>query len=393
MAEFAISRAAFGSVLAASLFGYMLGAGLVSPLGDRWGRKPLIVFGAAAFGLFTLATAAATSLTGFFVGRTLTGVGLGAAMPAALSLASEYAPARMRGRILGLSTMSLALGGALGGLLASVLIPRAGWIPTFLVGGFLPLALCVLLAWRLPESLRFLALKGGRDSDIARILERLRFGRFDRPFISVDERANGARFGALFARASIATTLLLWASFCQSFTGNYFLLSWLPTLAADSGLTPRIASLAGGALLLGGAIGSVLVGAAVDRYGLRVVAVVFAIGAAFEAYLGSVLTVSSASVILACVTGIFILGGQLGLIATASAIYPTSLRATGVGWALAVARIGSIIGPMIGGTLLDLEFAPATLLVIAAVPEFVTAACMAALSGLKLPSAAIRTAP
>ena len=156
------TRAALGPVFSAGLFGLMIGALVFGPLADRVGRKTIIIFSTAAFGLGALATALAQDIPTLLVIRFLTGLGLGGAMPNTVAMTSEYNPQRRRATMVMIMFCGFSIGAALGGLLAADLIPRFGWRSVFLVGGIAPLIMVPMLAWRLPESVRFLAITGQR---------------------------------------------------------------------------------------------------------------------------------------------------------------------------------------------------------------------------------------
>src|SRR5271170_6645383 len=155
-------KAAFGVVFGAGLGGFMLGATVLGNLGDRFGRKRMIVAGSVLFGLFTLASAWAEGLTSLLVLRTIAGIGLGGSIPNAIALMTEYAPVKVRATRVGIMFIGYTIGSALGGFIAGQLIPDYGWPSVFVVGGILPIMLALGAAFALPESVRFLMLKRGR---------------------------------------------------------------------------------------------------------------------------------------------------------------------------------------------------------------------------------------
>jgi AAHS family 4-hydroxybenzoate transporter-like MFS transporter len=155
-------------VFGAGLGGFMLGATILGNLGDRFGRKRMIVAGALLFGLFTLSCAWADGLTSLLVLRTIAGVGLGGSIPNAIALVTEYAPARQRATRVGIMFIGYTIGSALGGVIAAQLIPTWGWPSVFVVGGVLPIAIGLVLLFVLPESVRFLMVKRDR-TDLVRL--------------------------------------------------------------------------------------------------------------------------------------------------------------------------------------------------------------------------------
>src|ERR1700751_5173509 len=165
------TRGALGPVFSAGLFGLMIGALVFGPLADRVGRKKIIIFATADFGIGAFATAFAQDVTTLLVIRFLTGLGLGGAMPNAIALTSEYNPQRRRATMVMIMFCGFSIGAALGGLLAADLIPRLGWRSVFIVGGVAPLLLFPLLGWGLPESVRFLATRGQTPERVAALLK------------------------------------------------------------------------------------------------------------------------------------------------------------------------------------------------------------------------------
>src|ERR1700750_2714529 len=168
--EWGLTKAALGPVFSAGLFGLMIGALTLGPLADRIGRKKIIVASTLAFGLGTLATAFIQDVNTLLAIRFLTGLGLGGAMPNTIALTSEFNPRRRRATMVMIMFSGFSIGAALGGLLAAALIPQFGWRSVFIVGGVAPLLLAPILAVKLPESVRFLALTRGFDGRVAQLL-------------------------------------------------------------------------------------------------------------------------------------------------------------------------------------------------------------------------------
>src|SRR3954452_25069042 len=168
--EWGLSKAALGPVFSAGLFGLMIGALVFGPLADRIGRRKIIIFSTLAFGVGTLVTAFINDVNTLLLIRFLTGLGLGGAMPNAVAMTSEFSPHRRRATMVMIMFCGFSIGAALGGLLAAALIPQFGWRSVFVVGGAAPLLLVPILALRLPESVRFLALTGSAHARVAESL-------------------------------------------------------------------------------------------------------------------------------------------------------------------------------------------------------------------------------
>ena len=394
-------KAAFGGVFGAGLGGFMLGATLLGNLGDRLGRKRLIVAGSLLFGVFTLASAYATSLTELLVLRTCAGLGLGGSIPNAIALMTEYAPAKVRATRVGIMFIGYTVGSALGGVIAAQLMPAYGWQSVFVVGGVLPLAIGVLSIFVLPESVRFLMLKRGRTDLVLPLLRRVRPDlalRDDATFSLQEEHQPGLPVKQLFAGARAAMTSLLWLAYAANMVSLHFLTSWLPTVVADSGVPLAHAVIATALLQAGGGVGSLIVGRLLDRIGPRGIVAAFLVAVPCVAALGHVGTDETPLMILVTVAGLCIIGGQTGINALSGTLYPTYMRSTGTGWAFGMGRFGSILGPVIGGQLIALGLPLGTLFATAAAPILVSAGALFFLGRLPIvrhraPGAAAELAP
>jgi AAHS family 4-hydroxybenzoate transporter-like MFS transporter len=349
-----LTNAYFGPVFGFGLFGYLLGGTVLGHLGDRLGRKRVIIGGSLLFGLFTLAAAYATSLTGLLILRFLAGVGIGASIPAAIALTVEYAPAHLKARIISLLFLGYTLGGTLGGFVAARLIPAFGWPAVFKVGGIAPMILALMIAFTLPESVRFLALKQNRPDQVRAILQKLQpESSFDDSYdyMVSEERHQGLPVKHLFTEGRAPVTILLWIAFASSLLGHYFLTSWLPTILAGAAVPLTYAIISGALLQGGGGIGGLLICWLSDKKSLLFIALAFCIASPLIIFIPSAR--GSALLMLAFLVGFFLVGGQIGLNSIAGTIYPTDIRSTGAGWALGVGRIGSILGPVLGGVLIS----------------------------------------
>jgi MFS transporter, AAHS family, 4-hydroxybenzoate transporter len=173
VAQWKVTRPQLAPLFGAGLFGLMAGAFIFGPIADKVGRKTVLIFATAAFAVASILSATATSIEGLMIWRFVTGIGLGGAMTSAITLTSEYCRARNCSLLVMIMFCGFTLGGALGGLSAAVLIADFGWQSVLILGGILPLVLAVVLLFRLPESVRYLVLKGGSDAKVAGILHRI----------------------------------------------------------------------------------------------------------------------------------------------------------------------------------------------------------------------------
>jgi len=386
--EWGLTKGALGPVFSAGLFGLMIGALLFGPLADRVGRKKIIILSTLAFGIGALVTALVQDLNTLLAIRFLTGLGLGGAMPNAIAMTSEFNPRRRRATMVMIMFCGFSVGAALGGLLAAALIPQFGWRSVFVVGGIAPLLLVPILARRLPESVRFLALTGRANERVAQLLglinPKAAFAPATRFVIHEPELA-GIPVLHLFKSGRTLVTLLLWVVFFMSLLDLYFLSNWLPTVLNDLGASVSSAAAIGSMLQVGGVVGTFALGSIIDRFSFRALALVyfiavFAVGAIGQ--LGHSVVFVTMAIFAA---GFCIVGGQIAANALAAGFYPTSVRATGVGWALGIGRVGSIVGPLIGGALLAAKFSTASVFAAAAVAALcaaLAAFCLSRLAGL-----------
>ena len=350
--EFHLAVAHMGWAFSIGAFGLLPGAAIGGRLADRLGRKRVLMWSVALFGLFSLATAQVWDLNSLLAARFLTGLGLGAAMPNLIALCSEAAPPHQRNTAVGAMYCGMPFGAALAAVVGILSPSDAGWRHIFYVGGFGPLLVLPLLALFLRESAQFVAARATKDA-------------------RRDESASVTR--ALWQEGRAGTTIALWISYLGTLIVLYFLINWLPSLVLTRGLTRVQSGVVQMMFNIGGGIGAIVIAGLMDRIGKRpvVVGMYVGIAAALLALAGA-----TGSVSMACgglLAGLFLVGGQSVLYALAGAAYPTHLRGTGVGAAVAVGRVGSMVGPLIAGQLLALGQS-ASMLVLSSIPLIVIAA-------------------
>jgi AAHS family 4-hydroxybenzoate transporter-like MFS transporter len=372
-------KAAFGAVFGAGLGGFMVGALVLGDLGDRLGRKYMLVAGMLLFGLFTLASAAAEGLTSLLVLRAIAGLGLGGAIPNAIALMTEYAPSRVRATRVGIMFIGYTIGSALGGAVAARLIPAYGWPSVFVLGGFLPMIVALGSIVALPESVQFLMVKRHRTQQVRALLRRVRpeLALPDAAPLAMQEtRQHTVPVKQLFTEGRAAMTMLLWLAFSANLVSIHFLTSWLPTVIHESGVPLDHAIIATALLQAGGALGSLIVGQLLDRVGPLGIVAAFLVAVPCVASLGHVGTDETPLMLLVAAAGLCVIGGQAGINALAGTLYPTSMRSTGTGWAFGIGRIGSILGPVIGGHLIAFGLPLASLFAAASAPVLVSASAI-----------------
>jgi MFS transporter, AAHS family, 4-hydroxybenzoate transporter len=359
-----VGKTEFGAIFGAGNAGILCGALLLSAIGDRLGRRRLIVWGVLLFSAFTLAAAYGTSVAALAALRFCAGIGLGGAIPNAIALTAECAPHGKRASRITFLYVTYVLGGAAAGLVASSMIPTFGWPVIFTVGGWGGLVCGIALYFFLPESQSFLA---QRDA----------------------ARSGGAAPAkvpvvALFQGGRLAITLLLWFSYLAALLASQFISNWLPTLVAGTGQSISTAALIGSMYYFGGVAGNIVMGQLADRLGLKMVAIGFLIAAPVTACMG---LGAGEMVVLAgatLVVGVMMVGSLNGINAAAGMLYPTAMRSSGVGWMNGIGRVGSIMSPVLGGYLISLDMPMSRLFLLLAAPILLACLFMTAL---------VRTAP
>jgi benzoate transport len=373
-AEWAISPEMLGVVFSAGLLGMTAGAMFLAPKTDVIGRKPMILLCAAIMGASIMATAYAQTITVLYILRFISGLGIGAMLASTPALASEYTPNRTKDFWVSLVISGYPMGAFLSGLVAAAVIPTYGWRTMYLVAGVATFITIPLIYFLLSESLEFL-FKTQPKNALARsnrILGKMGLDPLTHlPEVRTEKNIKAASIYSLLTADRKAATLMLWTAFFMSFVTLYFLTSWIPKLAAITGLSLELAIYAATVFNLGSFAGILTQGYFSGKLGLRKVIGIFLIGAAvlmmtFGAFAGSALVL-----VLFGFIGFAIQGGFVGLYSVAARIYPTEVRTTGIGWAIGAGRIGALVGPLLGGVLIGMEI-PITLnFVIFAIPAIV----------------------
>lgn len=357
--SFALDPKMMGWVFSAGIVGLLPGAFFGGWIADRIGRKKILIAAVLLFGVFSLSTAYVSSFSGLLLARFMTGLGLGAALPNLIALCAEAVGEQRRGTAISIMYAGVPLGGALAAVVAMLFTEH--WQTTFLIGGLAPLLVVPLMILLLPESSVFRQQQGS---------------------VTVARASTGQ---ALFGEDRARVTLALWLSYFFTLTVMYMLLNWLPSLLLEQGFSKAEAGLVQMLFNIGGALGSLLGGVLLDRCnGVKVVLSVYA--GLLAALTGVGLSVGIVPMAIAgfC-AGLFVMAAQLVLYALAPPSYPTSVRATGVGAAVAIGRLGSVAGPLAAGQILAAG-AGTTGVLLATSPGLVIAA-------LAIISVIVRSAP
>jgi MFS transporter, AAHS family, 4-hydroxybenzoate transporter len=338
-----VAPPAFAVAFLWSNIGVMVGALLAGPIGDRFGRKPLLMMSVTLFGIASLGSAASPSLEFLAATRFFTGVGIAGGFAGTVALTGDYTPQRLRAMMIMLTFTGAPLGGFVGGLLVSGLLAEGfGW----------PLILLAISTLWLPESPRFLATRANLAPHHHTLLHRLaitpRAGEAD----AVDV-ARGNPIRMLFGEGYALQTTLLWISFFCSLLNLFLFIFWLPEVLHLIGMTPAQAVFATSLYPLGGVIAVVYLGWAIDRLGARrSLAVHYAVGIVFISLVSLVAMPYFALLAVVLLSGVTVLGSQTGLNAACGKLYPARMRTSGYGFATGVGRLGGIAAAPLGGYLL-----------------------------------------
>jgi MFS transporter, AAHS family, 4-hydroxybenzoate transporter len=379
--EWGISRASLGPVFSASLVGFFVGAPFFGYLGDRFGRRLAIIISLILVGVTTLACAWATNLQELLWLRFLSGLGLGGVLPNVIALNAEFAPKRFRATVLVVTAMGISLGGTVPGIVGVTLMPTYGWPVIFVVGGIVPLVVGLCLIFAIPDSIKFMVLQGRHDEAVARLARKLDprltiepGTRFVLDHAEGSAKTRGSPL-ALFHHGWAAVTALVWLIFVLNLMANNLMNAWLPMIVQSSGHSAAQGAYAGSLYQLGGTIGGLCMGILIDRFGLKVLVAAFVLAVPVLVFTGTPGISDSVLLAMAFFSGCVIVGMQTALNASAGLIYPTDLRANGVGYALGVGRVGSIAGPLLGSMLTRLEMPPETFFYVTAIGPLLCAGC------------------
>ncbi|ALH95329.1 MFS transporter [Acinetobacter equi] len=390
-AEWALQAADLAPLFGAGLFGLMAGALIFGPLSDKFGRKPILIGSVILFGLASLVSAFTTDLQSLVVWRFITGLGLGGAMPNAITLTSEYSPSKRRSSLVTLMFCGFTIGSALGGIAAAQLLPHISWHGILLLGGIMPLLTVPFLIWLLPESLRFMVFKNYAQHKIDKVLKSIapHLTQLPKLLPSTSEAKNKVSIKALFSRQFALGTILIWCTFFMSLLIIYMISSWMPTLLTNEGFNLVNASWLTSIFQIGGTIGAIIIGLCMDKIEpVKVLSFVYVLGGLFLICLGLGIEQSNMLLLMLAMfgVGVGISGSQVGVNAFTSGFYPTYCRATGVSWANAVGRSGSVIGSVIGGWLMSLNLSSFEIMSILAIPAFFAAFSLFMIKRLKTES-------
>lgn len=352
-AEFMLDNAQMAWAFSAAILGTLPGAILGGRFADIVGRKKILIFSILLFGIMSLLTAYAANFSLLLLIRFCTGLGMGGALPMMITLASEAVPDQHKGTAVSVMYSGIPFGGLLTSVVAMSLAGDAEWRHIFYIGGIAPILLIPLIMRFLPESNDYLQRKVQAQKTT--------------PFLEV-----------LFAKERRMSTIQLWISFFCTLVVLYFLLNWLPLLMGAQGLSKLQANYVQMGYNVGGILGSVLMGVLLDKLRMSFVIKLIYLGILFSLCCLAISPTVALLALSAVGCGLFIVGGQSALYGLAAMYYPTEMRGTGVGSAVAIGRIGSFAGPLMAGFLLSLGQS-STIVIGSSIPVILIAAISALL--------------
>ena len=372
MKEWNISPGPFGWAFSAAFLGYLFGAIIFGTLSDRIGRKKTLIMASCVFSVGTLLVYFTHALQSLIAIRVFTGVGIGGAVPCAFTLTSEYSPVKGRGKYLSIMFTGFLAGVSFGGLLAGYMMDRFGWRSLFLVGFMAPVISIIISGFILPESARWLS-AGNRmvkhKETLIKLMKRIQ------PHIQIDANTQFISAGTnkksssvkeLFSGKLAWVTPVVWGLYLVSSLALFFLGSWTPQLLVIKGFSASTAAYITGSLNMFIGIGCLLSGFYFDKVGFRWGSLLYIIAAVCILFTGGL--APAGFVILLFICGFFINSGHMDVTILAPIVYPSGCRNQGAGAAIAAGRIGAIIGPVVGGLLLDTKLPLETLLGVVAIP-------------------------
>ncbi|WKN55386.1 MFS transporter [Rhodococcus opacus] len=380
--EWGLSKQVLGPIFSAALAGLMVGYLALSPLSERFGHRRMILTSTVIFALGTLAAAWSQNVTELMALRFITGMGLGAAAPSAIALTGEFSPKRLRATFVLVIYCGFSLGFVAAGLVSGWLIPILGWRSVLVVGAVAPLLLLPALLRYLPDSLTSMINRGAEPNRIQAIFRKMDAALAVGPDITyeAEKRTDGQRTAlrSLFTRDRVLGTLLLWLVFVINLGEFYALQSWLPSIMTSLDYDMGTVVTATTLTTVGGIAAAFVTGPCMDRLGAYVtLGTVYVVGFAFVALTGVAFTAPLWVLLTAnFFAGVCISGGQKSLIALSAVFYPTSMRSTGVGWALGVGRLGGIVGPIAVGAALGMGWSASAVFYAMSVPMLVAGAAV-----------------
>ena len=383
LTEWTLAKADLAPVLSAALFGLAGGALLAGPIADKFGRKAVLIVSVVLMGAASLVAAMAGDLSTLTIWRFITGLGLGAAMPNAVTLMSEYSSQKKRALITNAMFCGFPLGAAFGGFLAAWMIPHFGWRSVLVLGGVAPLTLAVLMVRSLPEFARFMVAHRYAVERIRAVMTRISNSAANATSFTMHEpissgAVEGKRGLALvFSSHFVIGTLMLWIAYFMGLVIFYGLINWMPILFKESGVPAQQATLISALFPLGG-FGAIFFGLLMDRFNANIIVAAGYVLTAVSVYVIG-LTIGNVGMLMLAVftAGVIMNTAQSSMPALAAAFYPTRGRASGVSWMLGIGRFGGIAGSFLVAELARRKFGLSDVFLVVAIPGVIAAIAIA----------------
>lgn len=386
-ADFGQPSEAMAFLFVCQQIGLAAGAFVISPLGDRFGRRRMLVWACAAFGLVTLVSIHAQTLTQLALLRGLAGVFMAAGLPIALALISEMTPKHHRSMFIAIALVGYSSGNAASGAIAAWLLDIYGWESGFVIGGVVPLICIPLLLIFVPESLKYQAERNPTDPGIADTVRRMDpavqlTGNEEFVLGTGAAKPQKAKLLDIFSDGRGWMTGLIWAACILSMTNIALLASWLPTFFQEmAGIPIQRFAISAMIAYLGGVAGMLSIGWLMDRFSpSRLISLYYV------ALAGALVAMAWVPFEAALFVGVLIFwnfvqtGGQGGLNTLVTQVYPPRMRSTALGWAGGAGRVGGVLAPLYGAFAIEQNFSLQTTLGIAAVGPLIVAVLVFLLS-------------
>jgi MFS transporter, AAHS family, 4-hydroxybenzoate transporter len=342
--NWSISPQALGIVFSAGLLGMAIGAMFLGNYADKIGRKNIILLCCALMGVSVFATSYASSVEALIFFRIISGIGIGGMLASTATLVAEYSPKGNKEFWVSFGMSGYPIGAVLSGLVSGKIIPSQGWQTMFQVAGVATFITLPVVYFFLKESSEFL---------------------------QTSESKKNPAVKELLTPTYQKATLYLWLAIFMAFATLYFLTLWTPKLASSMGLSTQLAIYAGTVFNLGAFFGILSQGYLSGRFGLQKIIFIYFIFTALLMIAFGYFKGSDAVLWVFGLLGFGIQGGFIGIYALAAKLYPTEIRATGVGWAIGAGRVGAIVGPSVAGLLIGAGISVATNFVVFAIPTLI----------------------
>jgi MFS transporter, AAHS family, 4-hydroxybenzoate transporter len=367
-----LNRAALGPLFSSSLVAGLIGPFLFGTLGDRIGRRSSMIAAVLMIGIFGVVSGYCTSLIPLIVTRFIAGIGMSGALAVTVAAMNEFAPRRLRATFVTIVFSGTTIGSGLPGLVAPAILANHGWESLFFIGGVVPVVLALAVYLFLPETPKFLCLQSARRAELDRLLRRLE------PKLQVPAEAQyvlsgevagaASSVGLLFTgKLALLTPLLWFGSFVAMIVFHSFN-TWLPTLMTDAGVPFARAAHMVVLFQFLGTLGGWVIARPLDRFGMLPCTILYVLSIPVIASLGMPGHSDLMVTVLVSMAGFCILGLHFAQVSCVSSVYPTSVRAFGVGWFMLFARAGGAIGPAVVGVLVGQHMSMSTLFYWATLP-------------------------